>query len=415
MNTINSFRTIVLLSLFFLSWNLSAQQWQRVSELPSTQMSVLYTQGDTLYVAGLNKLYFSLNNGSTWDSTSVIQPALDYITAVQVCHNRLYVSTLDIGIWSSADHGNTWQADNAGLAGAGAEDISGLAVRGDSLYTSTYGSGVFVKNTVINSHWSAYNQNMTWGNVESITNIHDKLFAGAGGNGTMALQAYPGDTWKEATFAQFTGDVNSFLGVIQQGEILLAAGNGGLYRSTDDGTNWTPFNPGVGFIGSARFTKSGDRVLALLIKPTGAGFIRYTDDAGETWNSFQPALTGSVAFDLAFHNGSLYAARGNGLWRMAATTPVDEIPATSGPELGQNFPNPFSESTTIPFHLPLSGKVEISVFNASGAMVRTLWSGTLPAGKHEMELDAGNLPAGMYFYRIATERGAATETMLIQK
>ena len=413
MNTIRLFQTIVLLSPFFLYQKSSAQQWQQVSQLPSTQVSLLVTSGDTLFAAGLNKIYYTRNDGATWDSTAVIHPALDYITGFCMAHNRMYVASIDRGIWSSANHGQTWQTENAGLAGLGAEDISSLAVRGDSLYAATYGSGVFVKNTIANNPWSAYNLNQSWGNVECIVNIENKLFAGAGGNGTVALQAYPGDTWKEATFAPFDGNVNIFLGVIKQGNTLLACGTRRLYRSTDEGTNWTPFNPGVGFTGFARFTKIGSRVLALLVKPSGAGYIRYTDDEGETWQEFHATLTGSSAFDLAYHHGWLYAARGNGLWKMAGTTPVQEIPPASGPETYQNYPNPFSATTVIPFLLPESGKVEITLFNASGTPVRTVWSGMLSAGKHEIEMDGGDLPAGMYFYRVATGQGTGSRSLMI--
>jgi photosystem II stability/assembly factor-like uncharacterized protein len=319
-----------------------------------------------------------------------------------------------MGIWRSADYGVTWQLANAGLNGIGAEDVSGLAVRGDSLYASTYGSGVFVRKTTENNAWSAYNFGMPWANVESITNIDDKLFAGAGGNGTVSQQAYPGDTWKEVPFATFDGDVNSFLGVIKQDEVLLAAGNKRLYRSTDEGAHWAPYNPGVGLVGFARFTTTGNRTLVLLVKPSGAGFMQYTDDAGLTWNDFQPALTGSAAFDAAFHNGWLYAARSNGLWRIGQATPVTEAPARENLETGQNFPNPFSTQTIIPINLPQSGKVVVSIFNSRGDFLRTIWSGFLSSGTQNIVFDAGDLPAGTYVYRVNTEQWVVTRTMIKQ-
>lgn len=279
MNTSLSLSTLFL---FISLFRLDAQQWERVSVLPAQQMSALLMQGDTFYVAGLNKIYFTNDHGNNWDSTAIIDPALDYITALRVSPGRLYVSTLDIGVWSSADHGQTWQPDNAGLSGLGAINVSSLAIRGDSLYAGTYGSGVFLKNMASNSNWSPYNLGMPWSNVESITNIGGRLFAGSGGNATVSLQTAPGHTWTETPFAPVNGDANFFLGVVQHDNVLLAAGNYGLYRSTDGGLSWTHFNAGTGFIGLARFAVTGQRVIAQLVKPSGFSLIRYTDDGGLT-------------------------------------------------------------------------------------------------------------------------------------
>ena len=67
--------------------------------------------------------------------------------------------------------------------------------------------------------------------------------------------------------------------------------------------------------------------------------------------------------------------------------------------LTSNFPNPFSESTTIQFGLPQQSRVTINVFNLLGQSVFE-WTGTLPSGPHVFDFDASNLDSGIYLYKI---------------
>ena len=43
---------------------------------------------------------------------------------------------------------------------------------------------------------------------------------------------------------------------------------------------------------------------------------------------------------------------------------------------------------------------DISVYDLSGRMVKTLLSKTLESGYHSIQFNASNLPSGMYFYKI---------------
>lgn len=81
--------------------------------------------------------------------------------------------------------------------------------------------------------------------------------------------------------------------------------------------------------------------------------------------------------------------------------------------LEQNYPNPFSQSTTIQFETPEAGSVRIAVYNALGQQVRLLEDGFRAAGKHVVALDADSLPSGLYLYRLETENQTLTRRMLI--
>ncbi len=81
-----------------------------------------------------------------------------------------------------------------------------------------------------------------------------------------------------------------------------------------------------------------------------------------------------------------------------------------------SYPNPFNPSTTINFSLPNSGIAELAVYNAQGALVKTLVKGELPAGSHQSVFRADNLPSGVYYSRLQVgSQPALVKRMLLIK
>jgi hypothetical protein len=93
---------------------------------------------------------------------------------------------------------------------------------------------------------------------------------------------------------------------------------------------------------------------------------------------------------------------------------------TSVVALEQNFPNPFNPRTTIRFHLPESGHVELRVFDLPGRHIVTLLNETRTNGPHAVEWngrDAGGNPvsSGVYIYRLKTGKTSLAKKMLLLK
>lgn len=76
-----------------------------------------------------------------------------------------------------------------------------------------------------------------------------------------------------------------------------------------------------------------------------------------------------------------------------------ELPSSSA--LRQNFPNPASAETTIPFVLtePATA-VTLRLYNQQGDVVRTEQLGAMGIGEHTGKLDVKGLPAGSYLYHL---------------
>ncbi|NIO02235.1 MAG: T9SS type A sorting domain-containing protein [Candidatus Latescibacteria bacterium] len=88
--------------------------------------------------------------------------------------------------------------------------------------------------------------------------------------------------------------------------------------------------------------------------------------------------------------------------------------------MGQNFPNPFNPSTTIPFTLAKEITVKLSIYDVTGRHVRTILNERRPAGDHLVHWDGRDeasriLPSGVYFARLEADDFIATRKLLLLK
>jgi len=97
-------------------------------------------------------------------------------------------------------------------------------------------------------------------------------------------------------------------------------------------------------------------------------------------------------------------------------TAVPEAP--SAPRFSAPWPNPARRSTRVAFQLERDESVELAVFDLAGRRVRTLVSGSVPAGAHAVTWDLTDregrrVPAGSYFARLLTRDSSATRRVTV--
>ena len=86
--------------------------------------------------------------------------------------------------------------------------------------------------------------------------------------------------------------------------------------------------------------------------------------------------------------------------------------------LGANYPNPFNPATTIPLVVPAGAKnVDLTIYNVLGQPMRQVWTGSLPAGEHELTWDGRDAQgrpaaAGVYVYRLQVDEQTRTRKMV---
>jgi hypothetical protein len=79
------------------------------------------------------------------------------------------------------------------------------------------------------------------------------------------------------------------------------------------------------------------------------------------------------------------------------------------------FPNPFSKSTTFTYTLKEKQKVNLSIYDITGRIVKQLVSEDQTQCEHALTFDAVNLQAGVYFYRLRVGDEVATGKVILAK
>jgi hypothetical protein len=112
---------------------------------------------------------------------------------------------------------------------------------------------------------------------------------------------------------------------------------------------------------------------------------------------------------------------------------IDLVPSEF--QLSQNYPNPFSERTTIKLCVAYKTRVTVEVFTSEGTMVDTLLDEEKEAGTYELEFSARKLadrsardgnasnipgsevspPEAVYVYRLQAGDFSATKKMLLKR
>lgn len=149
---------------------------------------------------------------------------------------------------------------------------------------------------------------------------------------------------------------------------------------------------------------------------TGSG-ATIAPGASETFTvTFAPTAVGPNAATMTFPNASpletpslSIALNGEGLSLSVRPT------ASQGFVLEQNYPNPFTPSTTITFTTPGTSNVRIDLVDVKGELVKTVTDAPYAAGSHQVTLDATDLVSGTYFYVLTSGNIQLVRQMTVSK
>lgn len=381
-------------------------QWSQVPEIPTTQLFSLFANGDTLVAGADTAAYVSTNGGITWKRSARPASAVQLVAAVRVHRGRLYAGTFGQGVFVSDDLGSTWSAFNQGLVGGFANtqlDEVDFQVRGESLYVATAGAGVYVRGLGAGSSWAPFGTELEPNQASNVTSLAfggGRLLALAGSNGQVFFND-PGDPdWSTSNLDNvgLHPGASAFLGK-WNGTSWVVGTNFGVFRSTAGEEPWTRTDVGFGTLNWTAFAALGSRFFGAFSTFTFA-VVEESDDGGATWLS-EEDFPGVFIRELAISGSTLYAARGDGLWRRAAGAVAVDGNGSSPVSFALSGQQPFGDRARVRFVLPSAGAASIAIFDVHGRRVGGV-SGTWPAGPSEVALDAAPLPSGVYHALLTT-------------
>ncbi len=81
--------------------------------------------------------------------------------------------------------------------------------------------------------------------------------------------------------------------------------------------------------------------------------------------------------------------------------------------LEQNYPNPFNATTNIRYRINRAGFVSLIIYNALGQEIEKPVNQYQASGAYSVKFNAGNLPSGVYFYKLRCGSFAKVNKMLL--
>ena len=181
---------------------------------------------------------------------------------------------------------------------------------------------------------------------------------------------------------------------------IIGVGTNGLMRSINGGSNWdtvrnpiTPAETRLFFInnkigwGGRGFNK---------IHATKDGY-NWGYQVSPIWGNYYVSFVDSLR-GWAGYSGLVHTTDGGG--EIISEIIYPQIPLPVDFSLEQNYPNPFNQSSIINYKCPIKSDVLLKVYDIMGKEVTTLVNERKDAGSYEVTFNSGDLPSGIYFYRL---------------
>lgn len=381
-------------------------QWTPVSEVPPVDIFSVWANADTIAAGSDSTVFVSFDGGATWATTSKVAAGATMVEAVRVHRGNLYAGTYGQGIFVSHDLGATWQGFSQGLSGGvnGSHlAITNLLLRGDTLYATTDGAGVFIRNLAGGAGWSNFSGVIVpdqAGNMTSIAASPTRLLATGGAIGDVFFRD-PGDAdWTESLlFNDHLAAGLAPLAAIWTGSSWLVGTNIGVFRSDLGEAPWTYHDFGLHPTFFASFALHDGIVFTHFANGSGTG-IEYSGDGGVTWLLLD-ALPSIFTYSLTAVGDLLYAGRVDGLWRRSVESV--SVPIASAPNrlhFAVVGANPVHDDAHLRFELPVAARVQIDLFDVTGRHLPGGIAETRPAGTNEIAYPARQLAPGVYLARL---------------
>ncbi len=238
------------------------------------------------------------------------------VTSIVSKGNLLFSSTHGGGVFVSSDDGLTWTESDNGLS---IKTVTALTANDSMLFAGNFYGGIF-RSSDNGYSWSKLTTPI-FSEIRSLLAVGTTIFAGTNG---LYRSTNNGNNWTEIKTLS-----GRYINALYQKGTTLFAGGSGVFRSTDNGSNWSKIQSGIQDTSTFDFTSVGNTIFAL-----ANWSISSTSNNGTSWKSVSNPISqgsplsclessGSVLFTGTF-NGVYYSTNSGVSWIEANTDLTDK-------------------------------------------------------------------------------------------
>ena len=417
-------RYFYILFTILLFYNLSIAQWYQQSSGTVNSLNGVFFIDNTIgWVVGLNgSILKTTNGGNDWFQQNILNN--DWLYSVHFFNANYGVAvgyTYNAGIiYRTTNSGNNWSRQLIDsldyLLSVCLVDINNGYIAGDYrrvLKTTDGGISWDIKTLPYNGYEyqlnSVYFLDLNTGWVVGYPSPVWKTTDG-------------GETWIQGGWDHWIlGGGPRSVFFINASKGWLAGNNANICVSTDGGIIWknTVIFPPLqaGDFNSIFFVNDSTGYVA-----GEGGTIFKSTDGGTTWSSQLSGVTQEL-HSLSFPDENFgWAVGENGIILHTTNGGTTFIEGTKFDNfltefmLGQNFPNPFNNSTIISYSVPKISLITIKIYDILGNEIETLVNDEKQIGTYELNWNASELKvSGVYFYQLKAGDFLETKKMILLK
>jgi|GEM_PF-2377610 len=216
-------------------------------------ISPAYAQDQTLYISTGRSLHRSTDGGHSWEqlqlnpNPALSLPAQKIVLSPNFARAHTLLAGTATAVYRSIDSGDTWQSTLTPETSASAIDVLSFAPDGDTIYARFgYSHNLFIS-TDGGQNWQAQPSSIgEYFTVIDTTSTLDNSLLAVMEFDTRLVQAGPQiPPWQD--FSQsLPAELTSIQAVVYgPNDTLVIGGQGGVFRTSDNGQSWQSFSTGL--------------------------------------------------------------------------------------------------------------------------------------------------------------------------
>ncbi len=364
----------------------------------------LKTDGNCIFSGTYgNGIFISTDNGLSWNKKS--EGLTNYfVKTIDKLGSQVYVGTEHGDIYLSSNNGMTWQSANTGTPSY--NSINDISIKDSSVVFATTTQNLLYSSNS-GSTWEYRSNGITASFFYYLAQCRQNIFV-IGSYGGIFKSTDEGLNWTHIELSSGLFEYNINCLAVMDTIIFAGSAHSGVYRSFDFGTTWDQIANLPGSNNIRKIVVSGSNLFAFTLE--GAIYISY--DKGETWILVSDGLSSyNKVSVIAVNDLYLYAGMEHeGIWRRPFSSFVNIDNNISTPDRFSVFPNPASEFITINYKKKENEILTLNIYNSLGVLVS---KGSLNHDKEKIEIS--NLNNGIYFVEIKSNDFRQVEKLIVNK